>query len=74
VSFNEAEKVFDDPSAIYLYDEEYSTPEKARMIAIGVSNISRIIVVGHYVDLKGRIEVFRARKATRKEWARYGQR
>ena len=44
------------------------------MVAIGITDAARIAVVIYYIDRKGRIEIFKARKATQKEWARYGLR
>lgn len=39
VDFKEARKVFDDPMAITLFDDEESTPSEERWVTIGQSQV-----------------------------------
>lgn len=68
VSFDEAETVFDDKYAIFLYDESHSSDEE-RFIIIGIDSLFRELMVCHCYR-GGDDEIIRiisARKATKNE-------
>ena len=67
VSFEEAQSVFFDEYAVQFFDEEHSS-EEDRFIMLGMSNLSRVLVVCHCERAGGSvIRIISARKATRKE-------
>ena len=71
VSFEEAKSVFYDDIAVQFYDE---TPgEEERFILLGMSNLSRILVVVHCErgDDKEILRIISARKATKNEQHHY---
>ena len=67
VSFEEAQSVFYDESAVQFYDDE--SPDEDRFILLGVSNMSRVLVVVHCErGAEGEeLRIISARKATKKE-------
>ncbi|GHS97086.1 hypothetical protein AGMMS50276_16550 [Synergistales bacterium] len=72
VSFKEAQYVFYDENAIFIYDDEHSADEE-RFIIIGADNIFRILMVCHcYSENSGIIRIISARKATENETKQYG--
>ncbi len=73
VSFLEARSVFFDEYAVQFYDDEHSSQED-RFIMLGMSNLSRILVVCHCERAGGEIiRIISARKATKKERGFYPQ-
>lgn len=71
VSFEEAKSVFFDEYAVQFYDEEHSEVED-RFIMLGMSNLSRILLVCHCERQSGSsIRIISARKATKKESSYY---
>jgi uncharacterized protein len=69
--FEEAQQVFDDPSALMFYDEDHSKQED-RFILLGLSGSSRVLVVVYCERTKGKlIRIISARKATKKEIKKY---
>ena len=71
VSFEEAKSVFYDDYARQFYDEAHSSQED-RFLMLGVSNISRVLLVCHCEsETESRIRIISARKATAKERALY---
>lgn len=65
--------MFFDEYAVQFYDEGHST-EEDRFIMLGVSNLSRILVVCHCERSEGHIiRIISARKATKKESGFYPQ-
>lgn len=68
VSFEEAETVFEDENAVYLYDEHHSAGEQ-RFIVIGEDDIYRELAVCHCYrgDNDEVIRIISARKATKNE-------
>jgi uncharacterized DUF497 family protein len=71
VSFAEAQSVFFDDHAIQFYDEERSDRED-RFIMLGMSILSRILVVCHCERHSGEIiRIISARKATHAERMHY---
>lgn len=71
VSFEEAQSVFYDEFALQFYDEESSVED--RFILLGLSNLSRILVVVHCErgERKEELRIISARKATRSERQHY---
>ena len=68
VSFQEAETVFDDKNAIFLYDNQHSVGEE-RFIIIGLDAFFRKLTVCHcyreeHDDI---VRIISARKATKNE-------
>jgi uncharacterized protein len=63
VSFDEAEKVFDDPMVCHRYDEAHSEVEH-RWFAVGFSNKGRLLVVS-YTQRGEKCRIISARKAGR---------
>ncbi|MBT3045650.1 MAG: BrnT family toxin [gamma proteobacterium symbiont of Ctena orbiculata] len=62
-----AESVFFDEYAVQFYDEEHSS-EEDRFIMLGMSNLSRMLIVCHCERAEGQlIRIISARKATKKE-------
>ncbi|MGB5253992.1 MAG: BrnT family toxin [Sedimenticolaceae bacterium] len=73
VSFEEAKSVFFDDYAVQFYDEGHSS-EEDRFIMLGMSNLSRVLVVCHCERASGEvIRIISARRATRKERGFYPQ-
>ena len=67
VSFSEAKSVFYDEYATQFFDEEHSDYEE-RFIMLGLSKLSRILVVCHCErDSGNTIRIISARKATKTE-------
>lgn len=68
ISFEEAETVFDDKNAVYLYDESHSTEEERFHIIGEDSNFRELAVCHCYRGEKDEIiRIISARKATRME-------
>ena len=73
VSFEEAQTVFYDESALIIADPDNSETED-RFVLLGFSANARILVVCHcYKDGEGTIRIISARKATRNESSYYGK-
>ena len=70
VSFAEAMSCFYDPMHILIDDPESSTHE-GRLILIGVSGKSRVLVVVHLDADEDKIRIISARKATKTERKQY---
>ncbi len=72
ISFEEARTVFYDENAVIINDPEHSDDED-RFIMLGLSVISRILVVIHcYREEEEKIiRIISARKATKKESTQY---
>ena len=71
ISFEEAKTVFYDESARLISDPDHSEDED-RFILLGMSSISRILVVCHcYRGSEDRIRIISARKATKRESQTY---
>lgn len=67
VSFEEARSVFYDEYARQYFDEEHADKE-ARFIMLGMSIVSRLLVVCHCERREGDVvRIISARKATRHE-------
>lgn len=74
ISFEEAQTVFVDESALLIHDPDHSG-EEARFILLGLSVKFRILVVCHcYRKSDEVIRIISARKATKKEQNRYWER
>ena len=73
IYFEKAKSVFFDEYAVQFYDDEHSS-EEDRFIMLGMSNLSRILVVCHCERAEGQvIRIISARKATKKESGYYPQ-
>ena len=71
VSFEEAQTVFLDDSAIRFFDPEHSADED-RFLMLGISFQLRVLVVCHCYRERDRvIRILSARKATRQEATHY---
>jgi len=71
VSFGEAQTVFWDERGRLIEDPEHSAGEE-RFVLLGLSARLRILVVVHYYEVEpDTIGIISARKATRRERARY---
>lgn len=67
VSFEEARSVFFDEYAMQFYDKGHSS-EEDRFIMLGMSNLSRVLVVCHCERVGSSVvRIISARKATKKE-------
>lgn len=67
VLFEEAQSVFFDEYAVQFFDDEHAS-EEVRFIMLGMSNLSRVLVVCHCERASGSvIRIISARKATRTE-------
>lgn len=67
VSFEEAKSVFFDEYAVQFYNEVHSS-EEDRFIMLGMSNLSRVLVVCDCERASGDVlRIISARKATKKE-------
>ncbi len=74
VSFDEAQTVFLDDSALLLADPDHSEDED-RFLLLGVSARLRLLVVCHcYRESNSEIRLITARKADRKERGQYKER
>ena len=77
VDFKEACKVFDDPMAITLFDDEESTPEEDRWVNIGQAQGHYYLVVAHTfrnpTEDAVTIRLISARPATKHEIRQYEQ-
>ena len=74
VTFEEAETVFFDESALLLADPDHSEQED-RFILLGASARLRLLVVCHcYRETESTIRLFSARKADREERRQYKER
>jgi uncharacterized DUF497 family protein len=74
VTFEEAETVFFDESALLLADPDHSE-EEDRFILLGASARLRLVVVCHcYRESESTIRLFSARKADREERRQYKER
>jgi uncharacterized protein len=74
VSFEEAQSVFLDESALLIDDPDHSTTEN-RFVLLGVSMTLRLLVVCHcYRSAGDVIRIISARKADRSERALYERR
>jgi uncharacterized DUF497 family protein len=71
VSFEEAQSVFFDDLAVQFFDE--SSDNEERFILLGISNLSRILVVVHCERGKDQevLRIISARKATKAENQHY---
>ncbi len=74
VSFDEAQTVFLDDSALLLEDPDHSEDED-RFLLLGVSARLRLLVVCHcFRESNSEIRLITARKADRKERGQYKER
>jgi uncharacterized DUF497 family protein len=72
VSFDEAQSVFYDESAVQFFDEEHSSAEE-RFLLLGMSTGARLLLVCHCERESGSvIRIISARKATKRESLFYG--
>lgn len=71
VSFDEAKSVFYDENAVIIHNPDHSQDEE-RFVLLGMSAISRILVIIHCYRKKDKIiRIISARKATKKETMQY---
>ena len=70
VSFDEAMSCFYDPLHVLINDPDHSSDED-RMILIGLSSKTRVLVVVHVEKSENEIRLISARKATKKERKQY---
>lgn len=70
VWLEEAQQVFNDPSALRYFDPEHSETED-RFILLGLSGTGRMLVVVHCERGRASIRIISARKATKREAAAY---
>ena len=74
VSFEEAQTVFIDESALLIHDPDHSD-EEDQFILVGLSSQFRILVVCHcYRKSDGIIRIISARRATHHEQKEYWER
>ena len=74
ISFEEAQTVFVDETALLLHDQDHSH-EEDRFILLGLSSSLRILVVCHcYRKNDDVIRIISVRKATRSEQKQYWER
>ena len=72
VTFEEAETVFSDPLSRVIEDPDHSSYDEDRFIILGMSALSRLLVVCHcYRTANNTIRIISARKATRHESGQY---
>jgi uncharacterized DUF497 family protein len=71
VSFHEAATVFGDPLALTYQDPDHSVEEQ-RFITVGMSSVSRLLIVAH-ADCEESIRIISARKTTVRERTDYEQ-
>ena len=73
VTFEEAQSVFYDESAIQFFDDANSS-EEDRFLLLGMSASARLLLVCHCERGQGNsIRIISARKATKRESAFYGR-
>ena len=71
ITFPEAATVFDDPNALYLFDENHSAHEE-RFIIIGLSEKANMLIVCHcYKNGDALVRLISARRANKMENAQY---
>ena len=74
ITFERAATVFLDPDALSVFDEEHSQ-DRDRWITLGLDQTGTLLVVCHTYDeqteLRSRIRIISARKATRNEAKQY---
>ena len=74
VSFEEAQTIFLDESAVLIDDPDHSGAEE-RFLLVGLSSTLRVLTVAHcYRKADDVIRIISARKATRKERVVYDRR
>jgi len=68
IAFKDAKTVFDDPSAVYIFDENHSDDEE-RFLVIGLDSIYRELCVCHcyHGDNEEIIRIISAWRATSRE-------
>ncbi len=71
VSFEEAITVLDNPLALIFDDEEHSTDDERREIAIGHSAKNRLLLVVFHERELNVVRIISARSATKKERINY---
>ena len=71
--FEDAMKVFADPEVRSFYDDSHSANEE-RFLALGYSELNRLLIVIHSYRGTNIIRLISARKATKKERAFYEER
>lgn len=78
VTFEEATKVFDDPMAITIFDDEESSDDEDRWVTLGQINGQHYLLVVHSYrnanDVSVTIRLISARLATRHEIRQYEER
>ena len=73
VSFEEAKSVFFDINAKMIHDPDHSNTED-RFIILGLSELLKLLVVCHcYKESDDIVRIISARKATRTETLKYGE-
>ena len=70
ISFDEAKTCFFDPMHILINDPDHSQDEE-RMILLGMSSRSRLLIVVHAEVIEDEIRIISARKADKKERKSY---
>lgn len=74
ISFEEAQSVFYDESAVQFYDDRHS-PHEERFLMLGMSSGANLLLVCHCERADGGvIRIISARKATKQESSFYGRR
>ena len=69
VSFREVVGVLGDPLSL-TYDDPDHSQEEQRYLTVGTARSGRLLIVSH-TDRAGGVRIISARKATRRERARY---
>lgn len=76
ISFNRASKVFPDPNALSMYDDDHSSSED-RWLTLGLDQSGTLLVVCHtrvHPDSENaEVRIISARKATRSETGLYAR-
>ena len=76
VTFEDAATVFEDPSALNMYDPDHSESED-RWVTLGIAGSGRLLVVCHtFHEEPGRVitvRIFSARRSTSKEARTYAE-
>ena len=68
ISFEEASSVFYDEFAVQFYDDRHSELEEDRFLILGISNLSRMLMICHCEKQSGNVlRIISARKATKNE-------
>jgi uncharacterized DUF497 family protein len=70
VTFEDAESCFFDPMHILINDPDHSQDEE-RMVLLGMSSKSRLLIVVHAEIVEDEIRIISARKADKKERKSY---